>query len=210
MLEEKRFRDYETDAARSERAGQGSLGSLRNLYSTSEWISTYNPLMTYIDRSFIDTSPDDKLLRAFVTTGVRVVSALVNGDSWIALPDNLFQPPEARGWFQENWTGFKEAADRVVSSLRDIKEDVWERLRNAGLTWGHLRMKWRLWFEDLLSGRFNNILRRLNSILKSIATAIPLGECLGEYKEHVEMTLKDLANLNVGDATGLIDLSSAE
>ena len=42
------------------------------------------------------------------------------------------------------------------------------------------------------------------------ATAIPLGECLGEYKEHVEMTLKDLANLNVGDATGLIDLSSAE
>ncbi len=55
-----------------------------------------------------------------------------------------------------------------------------------------------------------HILRRLNSILKSIATAIPLGECLGEYKEHVEMTLKDLANLNVGDATGLIDLSSAE
>ena len=71
-------------------------------------------------------------------------------------------------------------------------------------------MKWRLWFEDLLSGRFNNILRRLNSILKSIATAILLGECLAEYKEHVEMTLKDLENLNVGDATGLIDLSSAE
>ena len=75
-----------------------------------------------------------------MTTGVRVVSALANGDSWIALPDNLFQPPEARGWFQENWTGFKKAADCVVNSLRDIKEDVWEKLRNAGLTWGHLRM----------------------------------------------------------------------
>jgi hypothetical protein len=166
--------------------------------------------MAYVNRSFIDSSPDDKLLRAFVTTGIKVVSAIVNGDSWIALNDNLFKPAEARGWFQENWNGFKEAADRVVNSLRDIKEDVWEELRNAGLTWGHLRMKWQLWFDDLLSGRLNNILRRLNSILKSLAKAIPLGECLAEYKEHVEMTLVDLANLNVGDATPLIDLSSAE
>lgn len=71
-------------------------------------------------------------------------------------------------------------------------------------------MKWQLWYDDLLSGRFTNILRRLNSILKSLATAIPLGECLAEYKEHVELTLKDLANLNFGDATGLIDLSAAE
>jgi hypothetical protein len=166
--------------------------------------------MAYVNRSFIDSSPDDKLLRAFVTTGIKVVSAFVNGDSWVALHDNLFKPPEARRWFQENWNGFKEAADRVVNSLRDIKEDVWEKLRNAGLTWGHLRMKWQLWFDDLLSGRLNNILRRLNSILKSLATAIPLCECLAEYKEHVEMTLVDLANLNIGDATPLIDLSSAE
>jgi hypothetical protein len=166
--------------------------------------------MAYVNRSFIDSSPDDKLLRAFVTTGIKVVSAVVNGDSRIALHDNLFMPPEARGWFRKNWNGFNEAADRVVNSLRDIKEDVWEKLRNAGLTWGHLRMKWQLWFDDLLSGRLNNILRRLNSILKSLATAIPLGECLAEYKEHVEMTLVDLANLNVGDATPLIDLSSAE
>jgi hypothetical protein len=165
--------------------------------------------MAYIDRSFIDSSPDDKLLRAFVTTAVRVVSALVNGD-WVVPLKNLFQLPAAQGWFQENWTGFKEAADRVINSLRDIKEDVWEKLKNAGLTWGHLKMKWQLWFEDLLSGKFNNVLRRLNSILKSLATAIPLAECLGEYKEHVEMTLKDLATLNVGDATGLIDLSTAE
>jgi hypothetical protein len=169
----------------------------------------YNRLMAYVDRSFIDSSPDDKLLRAFVTTGVKVVSALVWGD-WIVLPNKVFQPPAAQKWFQDNWDGFREAADRVVNSLRDIKEDVWEKLRNAGLTWGHLKMKWQLWFDDLLSGRFNNILRRLNSILKSIATAIPLGECLAEYKEHVEMTLVDLANLNVVDATSLIDLSSAE
>jgi len=166
--------------------------------------------MAYVDRSFIDSSPDDKLLRAFVTTGVKLVSAFVNGDPWIAFHDNLFNPPEARGRFQENWDGFKAAADRVVDSLRDIKEDVWEKLRNAGLTWGHLNMKWQLWFDDLLSGRVNNILRRLNSILKSLATAIPLSECLAEYKEHVEITLVDLANLNVGDATSLIDLSSAE
>jgi hypothetical protein len=106
--------------------------------------------------------------------------------------------------------GFKEAADRVVNSLRNIKEDVWEKLRNAGLTWGHLKMKWQRWYDDLLSGRFNNILRRLDSILKSLATAVPLGECLAEYKEHVELTLKDLPNLNVADATGLIDLFSAE
>jgi hypothetical protein len=165
--------------------------------------------MAYVDRSFIDTSSDDKLLRAFVTTGVKVVSALVNADWRIPL-DNLFQPPVAQRWFQDNWKGFKDAADRVVNSLRDINEDVWEKLRNAGLTWGHLKMKWQLWFEDLLSGRFDNILRRLNSILKSIATAIPLGECLVEYKEHVEMTLKDSSNLNVGDATELIDLSAAE
>jgi hypothetical protein len=136
--------------------------------------------MAYMDRSFIETSPDDKLLRAFVTTGVKVVSALVNGD-WI-VPLSEFQSPAAQGWFQDNWKGFKEAADRVVNSLRDIKEDLWEKLRNAGLTWGHLKMKWQLWFEDLLSGSFNNILRRLNSILKSLATAIPLGECLVEYK----------------------------
>jgi hypothetical protein len=164
--------------------------------------------MAYIDRSFIDNSPDDKLLRAFVTTGVKVLSALVNED-WISF-GNLFQPPTAQRWFQDNWNGFKEAADRVVNSLRDIKEDVWEKLRNAGLTWGHLKMKWQLWYEDLLSGRFDNILRRLNSILKSLATAIQLGECLVEFKEHVEMTLKDLANLNVGDARELIDLHTAE
>jgi hypothetical protein len=29
--------------------------------------------------------------------------------------------------------GLEEAAHRVVNSLRDIKEDVWEKLRNAGL-----------------------------------------------------------------------------
>lgn len=163
-----------------------------------------------MDRTFIETSPDDKLLRAFVTTGVRVLNALVHGDPSILLPGNPFQPPESRGWFQANWDGFKQAADRVVHSLRDIGEEVWEKLRNAGLTWGHLRMKWQLWFEDLLSGRFDHILRRLNSILKSLATAIPLAECLGEYKEHIEMSLKDPANLNVGDATGFIDLYSAE
>lgn len=165
--------------------------------------------MAHVDRSFIVSSPDDKLLRAFVTTGVRVVSALVNGD-WIVPLESLFQLPTAQGWLQENWTGFKEAANRVINSLRNIREDVWEKLRNAGLTWGHLKMKWQLWYDDLLSGRFSNILRRLNSILKSLATAIPLGECLAEYKEHVELTLKDLANLNFGDATGLIDLSAAE
>jgi hypothetical protein len=166
--------------------------------------------MAHIDRSFIDNSSDAKLLRAFVTTAVKVMSTLVYGDSTYGLADNDFKPIEARGWFQENWKGFEEAARRVVNSLRDIKEDVWEKLRNAGLTWGHLKMKWQLFYEDLLDGSFNNILRRLNSILKSLATAVPLGECLAEYKEHVELTLVNLQNLKYGDGTGLIDLFSAE
>jgi len=173
------------------------------------WIPAYNPLMAYVDGSFIEASPDDKLLRAFVTTGVKVLSAFVNGD-WIVRFDHLFEPPAAQKWFQDNWSGFKDAADRVVNSLRDIREDMWEKLRNAGLTSGQLKMKWQLWYDDLLSGRFNNILRRLNSILKSLATVISLAECLAEYKEQVEITLKGLGNENRGDATGLIDILSAE
>jgi hypothetical protein len=166
--------------------------------------------MAYVYRSFIDDPADDKLVRALVTTSVRVLSAIVRGDvSNITLDDNSFLYPGARKLFQDNWDGFKEAADRVVSSLRDMAGSVWEKLHNAGLTLGHLRMKWQLFWEDLLSGQFSLILRRINSILKSLASVIGLSECLAEYKEHVEMTIKGLEEMNFGDCTGLIDLESA-
>jgi len=170
----------------------------------------YTSGMAQIESSFIDDSADDKLVRTFVTTAVRVLSAIVNGDAPnIVLDDNSFWYQGARQWFRDNWTGFKEAADRVVGSLRDMAGSVWEKLHNAGLTLGHLKMKWQLFWEDLLSGRFNLILRRMNSILKSLASVIEMSECLAEYKEHVEMTIKGLDNMNFGDCTGLIDLESA-
>jgi hypothetical protein len=171
----------------------------------------YTSGMAQIENSFIDDSADDLLVRALVTTSVRVLSAIVNGDApdIVVLDDNSFLYPGARKWFQENWNGFKEAADRVVSGLRGMAGDVWEKLHNAGLTLGHLRMKWQLFWEDLLSGRFNLILRRMNSILKSLASVIALSECLAEYKEHVEMTIKGLETMNRPDCTGLIDLQSA-
>jgi hypothetical protein len=165
--------------------------------------------MAQIESSFIYDSEDEKLVRAFVTTAVKVLSAIVNGDAPNIVPDVKFWYPDARQWFQENWKGFREAAERVVSSLRDMAGSVWEKLHNAGLTLGHLKMKWQLFWEDLLSGRFNLILRRMNSILKSLASVIELSECLAEYKEHVEMTIAGLENMKFGDCTGLIDLESA-
>jgi hypothetical protein len=170
----------------------------------------YTSGMAHIESSFIYDSADDKLVRALVTTAVRVLSAIVNGEApTIVLDANSFWYQGARQWFQDNWNGFKEAANRVVSSLRDMAGSVWEKLHNAGLTLGHLKMKWQLFWEDLLSGRLNLILRRMNSILKSLASVIELGECLAEYKEHVEMTIAGLENMNFGDCTGLIDLESA-
>jgi hypothetical protein len=161
--------------------------------------------------TFIYDSPDDKLLRTFVTSAVKVVSAIVNGDAPLLLPPQrvFFTHPEAQKWFQHNWNGFKEAADRVVGSLRNIAGKIWEKLHNAGLTLGHLKMKWQLLYQDLLTGKFSNILRRLDSILKSLASAIDLAECLAEYKEHVELTIDKLQDLNVGDCTELIDLDLA-
>src|ERR1700719_902725 len=103
--------------------------------------------MPNIDNTFIDSSPDDKLLRAFVTTAVKVLSAIVNGDAPNILPPHIvsFSYPTARELFQQNLNGFKEAADRVVGSLRNIAVSVWEKLHSAGLTLGHLKMKWQLW-----------------------------------------------------------------
>jgi hypothetical protein len=165
--------------------------------------------MAHIESSFIDDSADDKLVRALVTTAVRVLSAIVNGDAPNIVLNVKFRYQGARQWFRDNWNGFKEAADSVVSSLRDMAGSVWEKLHNAGLTLGHLKMKWQLFWEDLLSGRLNLILRRMNSILKSLASVIELSECLAEYKEHVEMTIDGLETMNFGDCTGLIDLESA-
>ncbi|MBV8904204.1 MAG: hypothetical protein JOZ22_11270 [Acidobacteriia bacterium] len=166
--------------------------------------------MALVESSFINTSSDDLLLRAFVATAVRVLNAIVNGDTQnTAGYDTSFVYPNARQLFQDNWNGFKEAADKVVGTLRDISSALWEKLQNAGLTLGHLRMKWFLLWQDLLSGRWNLILRRVDSILKSLASAIGLGECLAEYKEHVEMTITGLEKMTGGDCTGFIDLESA-
>src|SRR5450631_2221291 len=166
----------------------------------------------HIPNTFIYDSPDDKLLRAFITSAVRLVSAIVNEDAPNILgPGRVFFANKAvRQLFQDNWNGFKEAADRVVGSLRDIKEDVWEKIHSAGLTLGHLKLKWQLWWDDLLSGNFSRILRRLDSILKSFASFIPYAECLAEFKEHVELSVENLQDFNAGDCTGLIELGLAD
>jgi hypothetical protein len=164
--------------------------------------------MAYTPSSFIDDSSDEKLLRALVTTAVKVMSAVVNNDA-PGLGPFKFIYLDAVVWLRENWSGFKEAADKVLGQLRNISDDLWEKFHSAGLTLGHLRMKWRLWWEDLHSGKFNRILRRMNSILKSLASAIHLAECLSEYKEHVEMTIDDLERETFFDGTSLIDLDTA-
>jgi hypothetical protein len=165
--------------------------------------------MPYTDIRFIDDSSDEKLLRAFVTTAVKVISAVVNDDA-PGLRPFKFIYEGAKGWFRENWNGFREAAGNVLNRLRNIPGNLWERLHSAGLTLGHLRMKWRLWWEDLHSGFFQRIFRRLDSILKSLAAAVGLAEVLAEYKEHVEMTIDDLNGSTGFDATSLIDLNSAD
>jgi hypothetical protein len=166
--------------------------------------------MPHTDNKFIDDPSDEKLLRAFVTTALRVLSAVVNDDAPGFLPPFRFMYDEAKDWCRDNWNGFREAAGNVLNHLRNIQGDVWEKLHAAGLTLGHLRMKWHLWWEDLHSGIFHRIFRRLNSILKSLASAVALAECLAEYKEHVEMTMADLDQSTGFDATSLIDLDSAK
>ena len=101
-----------------------------------------------------------------------------------------------------------KVVDRALNGLKNIPNRIWQRLQHAGMTGTQLRIKWELWWEDLLAGKFKLILRRLDSLLKSLASVIHLAEILEEYKQHVEMTMIGLENAKLGDCTNLIVLGS--
>jgi hypothetical protein len=53
-------------------------------------------------------------------------------------------------------------------------------------------MKWKLLDLDLIGGFLGRVLKRLNSLLGSLAKAIFAVELLKEYKDHIEISIEDL------------------
>ena len=76
--------------------------------------------------------------------------------------------------------------------MKNCTPRLWSELERSGLIGSQLAMKWNLLDLDVIAGFLGRVLKRLNSILGSLAKAIFAVEVLKEFKDHVEISIKDL------------------
>jgi len=145
---------------------------------------------------------DEDLLRLIVRTAENLLADVLDSKNrW-----KLHFEPETKAILDRGWEGFRDASRKVLNRLRNIPAALWRKLDDAGLTGVQLRMKWELLWADLKSGWLGRIFKRIDSLLKSLAAAIHLGELLKEYKEQVEISLQNLEAAKVSDVTSLVPL----
>lgn len=128
---------------------------------------------------------DLRILKRVINTARNVLHHLVFEDSTpVAL--------DLRPALQEGWPDAARSADSALNRLENCTPRLWSELERVGLIGSQLRMKWTLLDLDLNAGLLGRVLKRLNSILSSLAKAIFVVEVLKEFKDHVEISITDL------------------
>ena len=88
--------------------------------------------------------------------------------------------------------GWEDAEASLVRASAQLREIDWRYVEGAGLTGRQLEMKDRLLRMDVGTGIVGRIIRRLDSIMGSLASVLPVLEIAREYKEQVEISIEDL------------------
>ena len=124
-------------------------------------------------------------LRHIVITARNVLHHLVFGKHDLIIID-LRQP------LADGWQDIQTTTDATLRRLENCTPRLWSELERSGLIGNQPVMKKTLLDLDLKAGVLWRVLKRLNSLLGSLAKAIFGVEIIKEYKDHVEISIKDL------------------
>ena len=128
---------------------------------------------------------DISRLRHIVTTARDLLHHLVFGKHDLITLE-LRQP------LQDGWPDVQATTDATLRRLENCTPRLWSELERSGLIGNQLSMKKSLLDLDLKSGFLARVLKRLNSLLGSLAKAIFVVDVIKEYKDHVEISINDL------------------
>jgi hypothetical protein len=104
---------------------------------------------------------------------------------------------DGRPLFRREFAAFLlEPGDQVATYFRRSQEMIeqdkidWEYVEGLGMAGRMLKWKKRFFDETLRQGVLSRFFKVSNSILGSLAKAIPPLEAVKEYKEHVEAAMR--------------------
>jgi len=105
---------------------------------------------------------------------------------------------------QRIWTGAQRNLRGVIESVRvGLNRARREGLNQIGMFGDALEAKLALLTLDIREGAIRRVLKRLNSMLDSLAEVFPALHAVKEYKEHVEATVEGQRDvpemINLGD-----------
>jgi hypothetical protein len=90
---------------------------------------------------------------------------------------------------QENLTGVRKSVDVGLSRTRR------EALHQVGMFGEALASKWELLAADIRAGAVKRVLKRVNSMLGSLAKAFPALHAVKEFKDHIEATIEGMNDI---------------
>ena len=95
---------------------------------------------------------------------------------------------EFRQYFSGPWNDIQTRLLRAEHALEQ-PDFNWEYLEGAGLVRDSLQFKRNMLTQAIKQGVISRTLKIINSILGSLAKALPVLEAVKEYKEHIEAAI---------------------
>jgi uncharacterized protein (DUF2267 family) len=126
-------------------------------------------------------------------------------DRWLARLPNLLNAVHQH--LQRIWAGAQRNLRGVIESVRiGLNKARREGLNQIGMFGDALEAKFALVTLDIREGAVRRVLKRLNSMLDSLADIFPALHAVKEYKDHIEATVEGQRDvpemINLGDLSG--------
>ena len=155
----------------------------------------------------IHESEDDRKSRQLLSQFLTTTEALMDR----FLQELILEVRDAasRGGRQLSaiWHSARENLKRVVESVDiGLSRTRRDALTRVGMFGDALTAKWELLSMDISEGVVRRVLKRLNSMLSSLAKVFPALHAVKEFKDHVEATIEGLKD--VPELLALKDLLS--
>ena len=93
------------------------------------------------------------------------------------------------------WSIARDHLKQVIQSIRiGLSRTRREALERVGMFGQSLTAKFNLLSFDIEEGTVRRVMKRLNSMLGSLAKVFPVLDTVKEFKEHIEATMDSLQN----------------